>query len=161
MSLDFIKSYFLVFLSFIFFIVLNLIPLYGYSWLKPDLIVLCLIYWVISSNNIAGIYFAFILGIFCDLLTNNILGVSSLALAFVAYLTNILKLKLNTLCLWQQVLTVALLVGFYKLFVLWGVFFTSNVVVDLYYWASIVVSILFWPLVYMVLRYYQQLYKIY
>lgn len=156
-----LNAYFGIFFSFIIAMVLAVFPVSeSLMWLKPNFIVLTLIYWVLKVPKFVGIYVAFGLGIFLDLLLYRTLGISSLALCVVVYLTNLLRAKLSTFCIWQQALTVLLLVGFYQLILVWHYLFEGNCSINIYFWLTIIVNVIFYPVIYFFLHNYQRFFRI-
>ena len=155
------KNYFAIILSFIFAMMLTVfyIPK-SIEWIRPNFVVLTLIFWVLLKPNVVEIYFAFFLGIFLDLLLNNPLGASSLALCVITYLTNYFRTKLNSFCVWQKALTILLLVGLYQLLLIWIHLLVDKKVISFSYWVPIFISVLLWPLIYFLLSKYKLLFKI-
>ena len=158
MNIIILKNYWFICVSFIFWMMVSIIPL-GTYWviIRPEFIVLSLIYWAIFVPGLVGIIFAFILGIFWDLLLGSPLGASSLSLCLIVYLVNFLRPKLVSSCLWQQALTIFSLVASYKLILLWANLFNTSISVPISYWLSILTSIIAWPLVYIATQYYQSI----
>ena len=65
MNLLILKNYFFIALNFLFFIMLSIIPIpENLLWLKPDFLILSVIYWVLAAPSLVGVYFAFITGLF-------------------------------------------------------------------------------------------------
>ena len=160
MSRSALKKFF-GYAGFIFAMMLAIIPISeAFMWLKPNFVVLLLIYWVVKAPKVVGIYFAFLLGIFIDLLMYRTLGITSLALCVVAYLTNLLRAKLSTFCLWQQALTIFLLIGFFQLILVWNYLFEGMAAFNIYFWLTIIANLIFWPILYFFMHNYQRFFNI-
>lgn len=152
-----IRDYSLIILSFIIWMILSIIP-FGKYWIivKPDFVALSLVYWAVFLPRLVGIIFAFVLGVFWDLLIGNPLGTSSLSFVLLVYISGFLRVKLNSTCLWQQALSILALVASYKLLMLWSNLFIANIKISPSYWLSVVSSIFFWPLTFIITQYYQR-----
>ncbi len=151
------KAYIGVIISFVIAMILAVFPISeSLMWVKPNFIVLILIYWVVKAPKVVGIYFAFVLGILLDLLLYRTLGVSSIALCIVVYLSNLLRNKLNSFCLWQQALTILILVGFYQLILVWSYLFEGNIEIKVSFWLTLLINIVFWPIIYFVMSIYHR-----
>jgi rod shape-determining protein MreD len=86
---------------------------------RPDLLLLLVIYWSLSAPRIAGLTFAWICGLAIDLLTGVLLGQHSLAFLLVAFLTHKFQLRMRIFPIWQQTLTVFMLLALYQFVVFW------------------------------------------
>ena len=115
--------------------------------LRPAWVPLVLIYWVIAMPHRIGVITGWCVGIMLDALNGAVLGQNALALALIAYIGYVLHLRIRLFPLWQQCLSILVLVGIYQLvniMVMRAVYITPW---TLWYWTSVLVSALVWPLV--------------
>ena len=146
-----------VMISFIIAFSLMIIPLSPtIKCLRPDLVTLLLIYWVINLPSKVGIVFAFLIGLLFDLLTGHLLGSMGLALSIIAFLTINLRMRLKIYRFWQKFAIIMLLVGCGQLISLWIQMLVGHPPANFLYWFTSIISALLWPVVYMVLNSYQR-----
>ena len=83
-----LKSYSLISISLIFFILLDLISFSQTAdQIKPALFLLSFIYWNIALPERMNLFFAFIFGFLMDFIQGTVLGLYPLILVFIAYLS--------------------------------------------------------------------------
>ena len=83
-----LKSYSLISISLIFFIVLDLISFsQTLDQIKPALFLLSFIYWNIALPERMNLFFAFIFGFLMDFIQGTVLGLYPLILVFISYLS--------------------------------------------------------------------------
>ena len=132
--------------------VLAIVPLP--EWLvqwRPAWVALVVIYWVIAQPHRFGVVTAWFVGLMLDVLVNNTLGHNALALAVIAYTTYVLHMRIRVFPLWQQCLSILVLVGIYllvKLMIMRAVYTSVSTPM---YWVPAVVSALMWPWVVLLL----------
>ena len=80
-----------------------------------------------------------------DALSGMLLGQNALALALVAFLTKILRQRLQPFPIWQPWLIVIIIVGFGQLCLLGVQWFIGRLPESLSYWFSTLTSALIWP----------------
>ena len=81
---------------------------------RPDLLLLLVIYWSLSAPRIAGLMFAWLCGLAIDVLKGTMLGQHALAFLLVGFLTHKFQLRMRIFPIWQQTLTVLLLLLLYR-----------------------------------------------
>ena len=116
-----------VILSFVLAIILSLISSNNMVFYNPLWIVLFLIYWHIridikeSYNNL---YYAFILGIICDLIFSKAIGISAISYLIISYILSTLKPKIYFYTLLQiTVMVFMLLLINQTVFLLYSLYF--------------------------------------
>jgi rod shape-determining protein MreD len=132
--------------------VLAIVPLP--EWLvhwRPAWVALVVIYWVIAQPHRFGVVAAWFTGLMLDVLVNNTLGHNALALAVIAYTTYVLHMRIRVFPLWQQCLSVLVLVGIYMLVKLMIMRAVYTGVSTPMYWVPALVSALMWPWVVLLL----------
>lgn len=140
-------------LSFIVAFLLTSIPLP--AWLEPfhpDWLCLVLIYWCIALPQRVGIGTAFVLGVLQDVARGTLLGQHALALIVVAYLTLKLHRRLRLFPLWQQSLSVLVLLLIEQILVSWVSGISGYPPRHLGYLAPALGGVLVWPWVFILLR---------
>jgi rod shape-determining protein MreD len=145
-------------LTFVVAMVLAIIPLpdsvpIELGYLRPQWVVLVLIYWVIALPGRIGILVAWSIGLIVDVLLGSLLGQHGVAFILVAYIASSLYQRLRMFSLWQQSMIVFAIVGLNQLINIWIESIVGIGDWDLWYLLSSVVSALLWPSVFLLLRY--------
>lgn len=94
--------------SLVVALLLGLLPLPG--WLqpfRPYWLALVLVYWIIEAPDRIGLGFAFLLGLFADLVFGTLLGEQALRLTVMAFIVQRFRAQLRFFPLSQQALAVA------------------------------------------------------
>lgn len=144
--------------SFLLAMSLMIVPLPdGWHWLRPEFVVVVLIYWIIHSPTRVGVMTGFIVGLMMDLLTSMILGKVALAMSIVAFLASFLRSKVRVFRFPRLFLTILILVGFYQLILLWVQIIIGHAPVSLTYWIPSVMSMLVAPIIFGILKSFQRL----
>ncbi len=87
-----------------------IIPLpHGVDAARPYLLALLLIYWLMEAPTHVGLGTAFIVGLMADLGSATLIGEQALRLVVLAFLVQRFRARLRFFPLWQQALTVGLL----------------------------------------------------
>jgi rod shape-determining protein MreD len=74
----------------------NLLPLEGvWSWLKPDLVALALLFWIVREPRLVGFGVAFALGLAMDIAQASLFGQHALAYTVVAFGATLLRRRLR------------------------------------------------------------------
>jgi rod shape-determining protein MreD len=142
-----------VLITFIVALLLTIIPLP--EWLRyarPDWAGLVLIYWCLAVPDRVGVTTGWLTGLLVDLLTGTLLGQHALSLTVVAWLTLKFHQRVRLFPVWQQALTVLVLLIVHQLLALW-----VNRIIGLpgapwYVWMPAVSGMLIWPLIFPLLR---------
>lgn len=143
----------IIFISFVMALVLTIVPLpEGLRILRPDWVLLALIYWGMALPHRVGVGFGWLLGLFTDVMTGTLLGQHALAYCLVAYLTLKLHQRLRLYPLWQQSLSILVLLALGQLLMLWINGFVGRPIHAWSYWLPSVIGALLWPPVYLLLR---------
>ena len=127
------------------------------DWLeayRPEWAALVMIYWVIALPHRIGLFTAWLVGLFMDVLEGSLLGLNALALALVAYLAMSLYQRMRMFTAIQQSSTVLILVGIHQLLSFWVLTANSqNTAPNLIFMISALSSAIIWPFVFLGLRY--------
>ncbi len=147
--------------SFIGALALTVFPLP--DWLavaRPEWVALVLIYWSMALPNRVGVGIAWGLGLMLDVLRVGLLGQNALTLCIIAYITLKLYQRLRVFPLWQQALSVFVLVALSQMLILWVKGITGQSI-DLWtYWLPSFSSMLAWPLIFFSLRALRRKFKV-
>ncbi len=140
-------------LTFVVAFVLNLVPLP--TWVlpyRPDWVALVLIYWCLAIPDRFGTGAGWLVGLLVDVNNANLLGLHALGMATLGYATSRLHLRIRMFPLWQQSVSVLLLLFFYNGLVGWMRSLLGELQFDWMYWMSSLVGVLIWPWLFIVLR---------
>ena len=129
--------------------ILMLIPL-SESWrfLRPEWVLLTLMYWAMALPRRVGVGYAWLVGLFMDVLLGGTLGVLAFAYALVIYLILHFHLQLRQFPLWQQALSLMSLILLVHIVT---VVMTTKVT-GWHAWLPAIVSTVLWPIIYIFLR---------
>jgi rod shape-determining protein MreD len=118
---------------------------------RPDFLLLVVIYWALSAPRLAGLTFAWLCGLAIDLLTGVLLGQHALAFLIVAFLTHKFQLRMRIFPIWQQTLTVMMLLALYQFVVFWIDGVIGSPVTTWARWIPVFTGALLWPVLVAVL----------
>lgn len=118
---------------------------------RPELLLLLVIYWSLSTPRIAGLTFAWVCGLAVDVLTGPIVGQHALAFLFVAFLTHKFQLRMRIFPIWHQTLTVFMLLALYEFLVFWIDGIIGPAITTWTRWLPVLTSTLLWPVLVAVL----------
>jgi rod shape-determining protein MreD len=139
--------------TFVVAFLLTELPLPDWAALwRPGWVTLVLIYWCMAVPERIGVGVGWMSGLVLDVLMGTVLGQHALALSVVAFLTLKLHRRVRVLPIWQQGLTVFVLLMIDHVLVLWINGIQGRPVESLAYWASPLTSTLLWPWVFIILR---------
>jgi rod shape-determining protein MreD len=118
---------------------------------RPQLLLLLVIYWSLSSPRLAGLMFAWLCGLAIDVIKGPIFGQHAIAFAVVAYLTHKNQLRLRIFPIYQQTLWVFGLLAIYEFLVFWIDGIIGSPVTTWLRWLPVVTSAVLWPVLVAVL----------
>lgn len=134
-------------------LVLTLFPLPVWAGLlRPEWMMLALIYWCLALPERIGIGAAWGMGLLLDAANGTLLGQHALAFALVAYITLKLYARIRRSTLWQQASIVLALVFIEQMLVLWITGMIGQLPWRWGYLLPTFTSALVWPGVFLVLR---------
>jgi rod shape-determining protein MreD len=151
----------IIILSFILALVGHMVMLPNWAEsLRPDWIALVLIYWCIALPERVGVGVGWLAGLMQDVASGAILGQNALILAIVAYLALRLHQRIRLFPLWQQSVSVLLLILLHLMLALWikGAFAQSTETWA--YWIPALTSMLIWPVIFSGLRWMRRTYRV-
>lgn len=112
---------------------------------KPNLLLLFVIYWALSSPRMAGLMFAWFCGLAIDLLKGPLLGQHAAAFLLVAFLTHKFQLRMRIFPIYHQTLTVFMLLALYEFALFWIDGIIGQPVTTWMRWLPVFTSTLLWP----------------
>src|SRR5688572_6028020 len=86
---------------------------------RPEWIALVVIYWVIALPHRVGLFTAWTVGFFVDVLEGSLLGLNAIALTLIAYVALSLYQRLRMFTPLQQSTTILMLIGVSQLLIFW------------------------------------------
>lgn len=144
---------FIIILSFAAAMLLTIVPLGdALRPLRPDWVGLTLIYWSLALPERISVGSGWLAGLFVDVLTGTLLGQHALGLSVVAFLCVRLHQRIRLYPVWQQSLTVLMLLALHQLISLWIDSTIGRPAPGWGYWSASLVGALLWPLLYQFLR---------
>jgi rod shape-determining protein MreD len=147
------RGYWVILLTLIAALGLTIIPLP--SWAqphRPDWVLLVLLYWCMALPTRVGVGTAWSLGLLLDVLTGTLLGQHGLGLAVVAFVVLKLHQRIRVYPIWQQALSVCMLLALNQLFMLWVNGVLGRPAIDWVYWSPSLIGMLLWPWMFILLR---------
>lgn len=139
--------------SFIMALLLTIVPMPGWTvTLRPEWVVLVLIYWCMALPQRVGVGIAWVVGLVLDVLQGTLLGQHALSLSVVAFLTLKLHQRVRFFPMWQQALIVLLLIALHQLLILWVEGINGQPSQSWSYWLPSLSSMVLWPALFVVLR---------
>jgi rod shape-determining protein MreD len=140
-------------LTFMVAMILTIIPLPETARVfRPDWTLLVLVYWTLALPLRIGVGIGWSVGIFQDVLTGSLLGQHALSYSVVAYLTLKLHQRIRLYPLWQQALSVLVLLTLGQLLILWVNGIIGRPIQSWLYWSPSVFGAAVWPVLYVILR---------
>lgn len=124
----------------------------SYQVLRPELLCLIVIYWVLSVPMHLGVTFAFLVGLMQSFFEFSVWGAHALGLAVVAYICLSAYQRMVSYSVWHQTVWVGVLVGAHQVLVNWVQGFGGHQLDLGPLVLSVVVSALMWPPMQFVLR---------
>lgn len=147
------RTFILICLSFLIAIFLTMLPLPHWAiWLRPKWVVLVSIYWGFMLPSRYGVGFAWLLGLFLDMLLGTLLGAQAFALAFITYLAVKFNVQLRLFVGGKRMLVVFFLVFLYQTFLYVIQALLQKMPFLWQFWLPAVTSALFWPWIYFLLK---------
>jgi len=148
-------------LSFFCSFILAVIPLPAEVTLwRPDWCGLVLIYWCLALPERVGIVTGWAIGILHDVLSDTLLGRHALTLCLIAYLSVKLHRQIRLFALWQQAISIGILIAISKLLEAWIQGLVNHPHPGWSFLYPAVTSMLLWPWLFIILRDMQRIYRV-
>lgn len=148
-----IRGNWFILLTLLISLMLEVVPLPNWIiWLRPQWVLLVIIYWMLALPMAIGFVYAFCIGILLDLLNGTLLGEHAFAMVVIAYLILKLYKLIRVYPMAQQTLMIFLLVLLYRALI----FIIQGVIGELphftVYWSTVIISMILWPWIFILLR---------
>lgn len=143
----------IVFASIIVALMVSMLPLPSWAmWVKPAWVLMVLIYWAITVPDIVNVGFAWVSGLFVDLVGGSVLGEHALTYTIVVFMVYRMQMQLRMYPLLQQCISVGMFVLAERILVYCIQGFVGELPSTNLFWLSPLTSMIFWPWLYIVLR---------
>ncbi len=150
-----------ILLSFIVAFILSIVPLPQIlQTVRPEFVTIVLIYWCIALPNRIGVGIGWIVGLVIDVSTDALLGQHALTLALIAYLAIKLHQRIRIFPIWQQALTIFILMMFQGTIILWIKGMLGDAPSLWSFMLPAISTALFWPVGYLLMRQIRRYYQI-
>ncbi len=147
--------------TFIAALILTLMPLFGWlELLRPEWMTIVLVYWCLAIPERVGVIVGWSAGIILDVATGSLLGQNALELTLVAFMVIQFHKRIRLFPVWQQAITVMLLVLFTHLLTVWINGAIDRPTGGLVGWLPAITTLLLWPPLFMLLRRIRRFYRI-
>jgi len=152
---------FVIIITFVVALTLMMMPMPEWAEAaRPQWLIMAVIYWCIALPDRVGVIIAWMMGLVLDVATGSLLGQNALGFAIVAFLAIKLHLRIRLFPVWQQALSVLILITLYQIIILWVKGFTGQSAQSWSYWSASVTSMVLWPFVFTLLRGVRRFYRV-
>ncbi|QHG92306.1 rod shape-determining protein MreD [Coxiella endosymbiont of Amblyomma sculptum] len=161
MEENYFKKSVLIGFTFLMGMIMTILPFPTWTiWYQPSWVFMILVFWISTTPYQVGIGTAFTVGLFLDLLKENVLGRHALAFTCLSYFFIRFQLFTYSSAIWQQIILVLIGTTINCIFQYWIVVITDSAVLTGKYWMSIISTTLFWPSLRFLLNNYQHRFKL-
>lgn len=151
----------MIVLTFAIAIILTIMPLPEWGeMLRPQWMAMTLIYWCIALPDRVGVLIGWLAGLVLDVASGALLGQNALAFGLVAFLAIKLHLRIRVYPLWQQAMSVMVLIALAQMLTLWIRGAIGHSTPTWAYWWPSLTSMLLWPPVFLSLRSIRRNFKV-
>ena len=148
MSRDSTPPRLLLYVASLITLLLSALPLPRFlEYLRPDFLLLIVIWFALAAPRAGGLAFAFVAGLVLDAFQGVVLGEHAFAFVAIAYLVHRFYLRIRMFPLGHQTLTVMSLLFFYQFMLFWIDGVTGHPVTDWARWIPVITGTLVWPVV--------------
>lgn len=140
-------------MSFLVALILSIVALP--DWLRParpEFVAMMLIYWCLTAPERVGVGFAWFVGIVMDVAYGVLLGQHALTFSLVAWATAKLHQRIRLFPVWQQALSVFLLIVLSQMLTLWIKGMAGQPPQTWTYWLPSISSFILWPWFFVFMR---------
>ena len=130
------------------------------GFLRPELVLMTLIYWVIALPHRAGVVLAWISGLIMDILVGNFLGQFGCSFVIISFFVLQFYQRLRMFSVWQQAILVSGLIILHRGLSFLCVYFFDGSIPSLWQVMPAISSALVWPLVFLLLRAFRRSLKL-
>lgn len=112
---------------------------------RPEFMAMIVVYWCLSSPERFGVGMAFLAGLVMDVAQGALLGQHALVFTIMAWITLKLHQRMRVFPIWQQAMSVFLLLVLSQMIVLWIKGLAGHPPQGWSYWLPSFTSLLLWP----------------
>ncbi len=146
------QGLFIILVTFLISLLITLVPLPDWARpFRPQWYTLVLIYWAMAHPERIGVGAGWLLGLIVDVMTESLPGQHALTLSLVAYTVVRLHTQIRVFPLWQQSVTVMILLFLEPLIATWAMGITHQPPPPPLYWFTPVIGMLLWPRIFIIL----------
>ena len=136
-------------LTIVFAMLLMMLPLPdALRFFRPEWVLITLIYWAMAVPRLVGVGFAWVVGLFMDVMMGGTMGLLAFSYTLVVYLVLQFHLQLRQYPLWQQALVIMSLILFVDILTV----LITPTMSSWHVWLPAISSSLWWPVIYLLLR---------
>lgn len=148
------KKYGVILFTFILALVLTIMPMPDwFQYLRPDWLLMVMLYWVMALPERFGIFIAFCCGLVLDVTLSSYLGQHALAFIVCVFFMSKLYQGIRVLPEFQQSVTLLFFFVAYKVMLLWQYGITKQAPNSIFYFfLSALTSAILWPWLFILLR---------
>lgn len=151
----------IILVSFIAAFILTMMPLPQLlQSIRPEFVTIVLIYWCMALPARVGVGIGWVAGLILDVLTDSLLGQHALTLALIAYLAIKLHQRIRVFPLWQQALTIFVLMSFQATIMLWIKGMLGQAPSLLLFILPAISTAIFWPVGFLLMRQVRRYYQV-
>ena len=144
---------FIIVVSIIICSVLTVYPMaYAVAGWRPLFMLMITLFWVICQPSWCGVWFAFTIGIFTDLLLDAPLGLNALSYVLVTFITRYFIRERRIMTFMNTWVIASLVVAGHLLFIMLAQLISGLEYNITRHWQPLISSILFWPILYYFLK---------
>ncbi len=125
-----------------------------FEWrgLRPEFVVLLVIYWSMVSPQYFGLLSAWFVGLLHDLLEFSPLGVNAIGMMIVAYLAHMFYPRIRHYVFWHQSLWIFMFVAVFSIYSNWVSSLVSQRESSYFFLFAALTSALLWPVLVLMLK---------
>ena len=143
----------IILLSFIVAFILSMVPLPQIlQAIRPEFVLIVLIYWCIALPSRVGVGIGWIAGLIFDVSSDALLGQHALTFALIAYLAITLHQRIRVFPIWQQALTIFVFMMLQGTVTLWIKGMLGDAPTISVFILPAISTALFWPLGFLIMR---------
>ena len=136
-------------LTIVFAMLLMILPLPdSLRFLRPEWVLITLIYWAMAVPRLVGVGFAWVVGLLMDVMMGGAIGLLAFSYTLVIYLVLQFHLQLRQYPLWQQALSIMSLILLADVLII----LVTPTMAGWYVWLPAISSTVLWPVIYPLLR---------
>jgi len=136
-------------LTIVFAMLLMILPLPdSLRFLRPEWVLITLIYWAMAVPRLVGVGFAWVVGLLMDVMMGGAIGLLAFSYTLVIYLVLQFHLQLRQYPLWQQALSIMSLILLADILII----LVTPTMAGWYVWLPAISSTVLWPVIYPFLR---------